>query len=65
MNNKLKNILKYFGGFLATISFVFMVIYRFIHPDITDIRWLIDFWYIELVGLLLSGIGLWIWYKNS
>lgn len=65
MNNKFKNVLRYFGVLLAITSFAFMVAHRFIHPDITDIRWLIDFWYIEVIGFLSSGIGLWIWYKNS
>jgi len=65
MEIKKKEILKYLGIFVASLSFLGMIAHRFSQPDITDIRWLIDFWYIEILGLLLAGAGLFLWYKNT
>jgi hypothetical protein len=30
-----------------------MIVFRFMHPDMTAIRWLIEFWYIWLAWIVI------------
>lgn len=58
-------ILKNLGIAVATMAFGLGIIHRFLHPDITDIRWIIDYWYIELATLIFVSLGLFVWFRNS
>jgi hypothetical protein len=54
----MKNFLKYLGLLIALGSTAAMMWHRFSYPDMTQVRWLIEFWYIWLVwfgSVILGG----------
>lgn len=44
---------------------IFIVYHRFSHPDMTDIRWFVEYWKIWGVWFLFSVIGVWIYKKDE
>ncbi len=58
-------LLRNIGGGWAILCFIWLAVNRFSHPDMTDIRWWIEYWHVGLAGLISMGCGLFVWYKNS
>jgi hypothetical protein len=50
MKNKLT---RYACIFVALSMTAAMIVFRFMHPDMTAIRWLIEFWYIWLAWIVI------------
>ena len=58
----MKKIIKYAGLLIALVSFGLMTWQRYSYPDMTNIRWFIDFWHVYLSGFagIVAGCGLYL-----
>jgi len=53
----MKKFIKYLGMVIVFVVSVGIVWHRFSNPDMTEIRWLIEFWYIWLGWFILTIVG--------
>lgn len=53
----MKKIVSYFGLAVITLSVAAMRLHRFTMPDITEARWMIDYWFVLALGLLGITVG--------
>lgn len=53
----MKKVVKYLGLAIVVISAVALVWHRFSYPDITQVRWFIEFWFVWLVWFICTILG--------
>jgi predicted tellurium resistance membrane protein TerC len=53
----MKKIIYWLGVVIAVLATIGMVSHRFYNPDMTQIRWFIEFWYIWLAWFVSVLIG--------
>lgn len=46
----------------SIVCFTAGVFSNFFNPDMIDIQWIIDYWYVGLFILVLSLVGLLVWF---
>lgn len=56
----MKSILRNVGKVMAVTATIGMSWHRFLHPDMTEVRWLINFWYIWLGWYLLIVVSVYL-----
>lgn len=52
-----KKIIKFAGLLLAIVDTVALIVHQFMHPDMTRVRWLIEFWPVWLAWFVFMIIG--------
>ena len=59
----IKKMIKYIGIALSITSPFILIGHRFLFPDLTQIQWLLEFWYVWLagIGVLVSGYVLYLY----
>ena len=60
-----KKFIKYLGIVLVFAASVGTIWHRFANPDMTEARWLIEYWYILLGCLVLTMIGYGLYWFGS
>jgi len=54
---RVKKIIKFLGLLISVAVTVGMVWHRFANPDMTEIRWIIEFWHVWLAWFVLFLLG--------
>lgn len=54
----MKTIIKYLGLAIAVGSAVALMWHRFSYPDITQVRWFIEFWFVWVAWFACTILGL-------
>jgi hypothetical protein len=57
----MRKVIKYLGLCLVVVLAVAIVWHRFSYPDMTQVRWFIEFWYIWLAWFVLTITGYWLY----
>ena len=54
----MKKVIYWLGVVIVVFATISLVVHRFYNPDMTQVRWFIEFWYIWLAWFVSVAIGL-------